>query len=306
MAWLQLHSTVTADQVEMLTRILETANVLAISLKDAADAPIFEMQPGERRVWPMTEITALFDEQTDLLPVIAACRAELGEATHWTYTLSLLPDEDWVAKHATNIKPIEINSRLWIVPREYDTPLPNDARCVRLSPGLGFGSGQHATTQLCLDWLAEHLKENTCVVDYGCGSGILAIAAIKLGAHDVVAVDHDAQALTGTRDNARFNEIELTEYADDPGLYTCLPEHFPLVQADCLVSNILANPLMTLAPIFADTVKPGGDLVLSGILGSQAEAVKEAYMPWFEAFDITPADTQLTESWVRLTATRKA
>ena len=237
-------------------------------------------------------MVGLFDEDFDSDSVVA----QLKE--HWPSELpefrsEMLEDQDWERAWMDDFKPMRFGERLWIVPSWHDAP-DTDGVNIHLDPGLAFGTGTHATTRLCLEWLDAHPPENLAVTDYGCGSGILAIAAALLGADTVLAVDNDPQALVATLDNAKRNRVEnrISAY---------LPKEAPVESADLLLANILAGPLIELAPTLAPRVRPGGSLVLSGILPEQAMTVLETYQEWFEMDE--PAEL---DGWIRLSGKRLA
>ncbi len=203
-----------------------------------------------------------------------------------------IADEDWVRRSLDQFKPMKFGKRLWICPSWFTPPEPNDVNII-LDPGLAFGTGTHPTTALCLEWLDEHINAQHLVIDYGCGSGILSLAALKLGAKRVFAVDNDEQALEATLRNGEKNGFI------PPELQTYLPNELPVEQADLLIANILAQPLIELAPLFAKRVKPHGKLILSGILPSQTEEITKAYSPWF---NMQPPDFK--EEWSRISGNR--
>jgi ribosomal protein L11 methyltransferase len=203
-----------------------------------------------------------------------------------------LEDRDWAREWLKDFKPMRFGRRLWICPTAYIPPDPSAINLI-LDPGLAFGTGTHATTALCLEWLDGADIKDQLVVDYGCGSGILAIGAARLGARDIWCVDNDPQALIATRDNGSRNGVTDT-------LHICLPPQFPKMQADLLLANILAGPLVSLAPLFAAHLRPGGRLVLSGILKSQEADIHGAY----EA-DFAELETAVKDDWIRITGIRR-
>ncbi|MCB1733919.1 MAG: 50S ribosomal protein L11 methyltransferase [Gammaproteobacteria bacterium] len=290
MPWLELTLSATPTDADTLSDALDLAGAAAITLRDAADQPIFEPPPGASKVWDQTEVIGLFESDVDVDALLLGLSARLGQLPAWR--LQPLEDRDWVRAWMDDYRPMRFGERLYVVPRDMTPPDPA-AINLRLDPGLAFGTGTHPTTALCLRWLdATDLKGKT-VIDYGCGSGILAIAALLLGAARVIAVDNDPQALIATADNARDNGV-----ADR--LETSLPDDCPSESADILVANILAAPLMSLVPTFARRVRPGGLLTLSGILDAQGGQVKAAYQP---DFVMHPATAQ--DGWLRLDGQRK-
>lgn len=295
-------------QTEALSDLLLEAGVLSVSVEDAdsdteAEQPLFG-EPGSEPdilAWHRNIVIALLPDGADPDQILAQLRA-LGVAqTICAHaTLREVPDADWVRLTQSQFGPIKVGERIWIVPSWHrddpDVPRPG-AQCtlpgvpqgpihIQLDPGLAFGTGSHATTHLCLEWLAENLRSGETLLDYGCGSGILAIAAKMLGAGRSWAVDIDEQAVQSTRYNARVNQVELD---------ALLPDDLPAGQAQLVLANILSNPLKVLAPMLSHRVLPGGRLVLSGILERQAQDVAQAYAPWL-AMEVWRA----REGWVCL------
>ena len=270
MAWQQLHLTLDNNTlIDAIETSLESLGALSITCIDAADDPIFEPKLGNITLWQHTKITALFNLNDDLPKIIVKLKAEYADII--TTEIEYLADQNWQRTWLDYFKPMQFASNLWIIPSGYEIPDINAVN-IFLDPGLAFGTGTHPTTAMCLQWLAENDISNKTVLDYGCGSGILAIAALKLGAKEVWAIDYDPQALTATLDNAKRNEIELTKLY--VGANAALPKHY---QADIILANILAQPLIELAAVFAEHIKPHGNLVLSGILKTQANDIIKAY-----------------------------
>ncbi len=291
MPWLQLKLVTDADAADQISDRLTDLGAVAVTYEDAADQPLFEPDPGETKLWRETRVIGLFEADTQMEAIIEQLRATIN-APLAHLNIDPLEDKDWTRAWMDAFEPISFGQRLWIIP-SWHRPSNPDAVNVILDPGLAFGTGTHPTTALCLKWLDAHPPCNRQVIDFGCGSGILAVAAALLGAGHVWAVDHDPQALMATRDNAEKNGV-------GDKISTCLPADLPQLETDLMVANILANPLLTLAPLFAELTKKGGEIVLSGILGHQADQVAQRYSEWFE---INPATTQ--EEWVALNGTRK-
>lgn len=290
MPTIQLSLTTDPQHADTLEDALLEAGALCVTLNDNADQPLFEPGVGETPLWDSTQICGLFDAEQDMDAVLDHLESVIGERP--THHIDILEDKDWVREWMSHYKPMQFGERLWICPSW--TPPPNpDAVNLLLDPGLAFGTGTHPTTALCLRWLDSQDLNGKTVIDYGCGSGILAIAALLLGAEHAICVDNDPQALTATRDNAERNNIDLSR------LTICLPDHTPDVKADVFIANILAGPLISLAEKFATLSKPNAPIVLSGILANQADTVAEAYAPWFA---MQPAVQD--EDWVRLTGSR--
>lgn len=290
MPWLRISLDSFPHDPEQLSELLSAAGAVAVTFADAADQPILEPLPGEARLWRHTQVSGLFPAGTTATPVLDELRRALGDPMLQA-TITLLEDQDWERVWMDQFHPLLFGRRLWICPHWHTPPNPQDVT-VMLDPGLAFGTGTHATTALCLEWLdAQDLRDKT-VIDYGCGSGILAIAAAKLGARQVWAVDYDPQALIATANNATANDVSSRISLHEP-------DSLPQITADILLANILAGPLLEFAPRFARLVQPGGKIVLSGILIGQASALLEKYQAWF---NMEPVATR--EEWVRLSGQR--
>ncbi|HJT99273.1 MAG TPA: 50S ribosomal protein L11 methyltransferase [Rhodanobacteraceae bacterium] len=293
MAWLELSLIVAAEQQAGVEAALEELGALAVTLLDAEDHPIFEPAPGETPLWPQIAMSALFEAASDragLVHVLTELVPELGPER---ISFRHVEDQDWTRAWMDRFQPMRFGRRLRIYPWNIEPPGDAGAVVVRLDPGLAFGTGTHPTTALCLEWLDAQDLAGRQVVDYGCGSGVLAIAALKLGAARVVGVDNDPQALTASRDNAERNRV-----GNDLALAT--PDAFVPFEADVLVANILAGPLEELAPLFARCVKAGGAIALSGILRGQETALVARYAEWFDAIAV-----EAREDWMRIGARRR-
>jgi len=303
MPFLELSLTLRATEQERVELALEETGALAVTLLDAdADTPnelaILEPGVGEMPLWGEIALSALFDADADragLLHVLAELLPEIEPAQ---VRFRVVEDQDWTRAWMDQFKPMRFGRRLWIYPSTIE-PGADDADAadmcvVRLDPGLAFGTGTHPTTALCLEWLDGLDLAGTHVIDYGCGSGVLAIAAIKLGAARVDGIDNDPQAILASRDNAERNGV-----ADHLALY--LPEEFVHAPADVFVANILAGPLAALAPRFAECTGAGAPFALSGILVGQADELLARYAEWFD--DLVVATR---EDWVRISGRRRA
>lgn len=286
MPWIQIRINATAKTADKVSNMLLGRGAQAVTFMDAKDVPVYEPMPGETPLWGETEVMGLFDAETDPAPTIAFFQQIFGEDVG--YKVEQLEDKDWVREWMDHFHPMQFGERLWICPSWRDVPNP-DAVNVMLDPGLAFGTGTHPTTALCLQWLDGLDLAGKTVVDFGCGSGILGIAALKLGAARVIGIDIDPQAIQASRDNAMRNGV-----ADQIELY--LPADQPQdVEADVVVANILAGPLRELAPLIAGHGKAGSLMALSGVLESQAPELESIYGQWFE---MDP--TAVKEEWCRL------
>lgn len=294
MSWLQIKIPVTPEQAESLEDILLELGACALTLTDAQDTPVFEPIRGTTPLWQDTLLTGLYDGHADVDQMLAQLQQQWQQAFPASPALQvkveILEDKDWVREWMASFQPLCMGQRLWIVPSWLSAP-QTDAVNLTLDPGLAFGTGTHPTTALCLQWLDGMDLTDATVIDYGCGSGILGIAALLLGARQAWGTDIDPQALQASQENARRNHLDPARF---PVYY---PQACPQVEVDILLANILAGPLIDLASQIAAHVKPQGHLVLSGILQHQAQAVIQAYQTWF---DFEPPAIQ--EDWVRLCA----
>ncbi|MFZ1325334.1 MAG: 50S ribosomal protein L11 methyltransferase [Candidatus Contendobacter sp.] len=291
--WLQLSLEATRHTPEQLEDALLHAGALAVTLEDAADQPVLEPVPGTTPLWTHTRVTGLFDAQADIEIIKNQVRRALHAPELLECQLTPLEERDWVRAWLDHFHPMRFGQHLWVCPTDQPPPDPA-AVTLWLDPGLAFGTGTHPTTALCLEWLEGADLAGKTVLDYGCGSGILAIAAAKLGAHHIWAVDIDPQALLASDANAAENQVEDRIDLSSP---TALPMD---LRFDVLVANILAGILVQLAAEFARRIKPGGWLVLSGILQPHAPAVQAAFAG---AFRLTIR--QVREDWVLLEGVRQ-
>ena len=297
MPFLELTLSVRIEQQPRTEEALDDLGAMSITLRDAdAETPdeqaIFEPGVGELPLWPTITLSALFDADSDRRGLLEA----LGELLPWLEPDQLgfqeIADEDWERAWMDQFRPMPFGRRLWIYPWNIEPPQDDELVVIRLDPGLAFGSGTHPTTALCLEWLDGLELAGKSVIDYGCGSGILAIAALKLGAAHAVGVDNDPQALVASADNAGRNGV-----ADRFALF--LPEDHVVEPADVFVANILAGPLGELAPAFAAAAKPGAPFAISGILAGQQDELLQRYAQWFDELRV---DTR--EDWVRISGRR--
>ena len=297
MPWLNLVVDTDAEHAESLSEALLEGGALSVDLLDAdADTPdeqaIFG-EPGEPPpgMWQHNRVTALFNDNCDVETILRGASASIGLQQLPEHHVETLADNDWVRLTQSQFEPIRISSRLWIVPTWH---APDDPAAINivLDPGLAFGTGSHATTRLCLSWLDANIKGGEAVLDYGCGSGILAIAALKLGAARATGIDIDLQAVMASRDNAANNCVANAVFH--------LPEAAPQTSYDLVMANILTNPLRMLAPLLAGATRQGGRIVLSGILEEQAKEVMNIYQQWFDL-----RDPVFEEGWACLSGVRR-
>lgn len=294
MPWIQIKLNATNETAEPISDMLmEETGALSVTFLDAHDTPVFEPLPGETRLWGDTDILALYDAEADTQWIIEQIRASQLLSADFAYKIEQLEDKDWEREWMDSFHPLKFGERLWICPSWREIPDPN-AINVMLDPGLAFGTGTHPTTALCLEWLESLDLSGKTVIDFGCGSGILAIAAIKLGAERVIGIDIDPQALQASKDNAQRNGV-----ADKLDVY--LPQDQPEgLIADVVVANILAGPLRELSPIIKGLIKPNGLLAMSGVLDTQAEDVATYYR---DQLHIDPIAEQ--SEWCRISGRKQ-
>jgi ribosomal protein L11 methyltransferase len=296
MTWQSLKIEADEATAETLSDVLLELGALSVSLEDAQagtdqEQPIFGepgMPPAD--LWQRSVVSALFPPEADIAALVLQAGQSVNLQSNLRYTVEQVPEQDWVRLTQAQFEPIQISPRLWITPTWHSTPDP-DAINLILDPGLAFGTGSHPTTRLCLQWLDQCLHNGESVLDYGCGSGVLAIAAMKLGAGQVTGVDIDPQAIQASRSNAEQNQV-TAQFS--------LPDAAQQIEADVVVANILTNPLKVLAPILAQAARPGGRIVLSGILAEQAQAVRDVYERWFDM-----SEFGVDEGWACLTGTKR-
>jgi ribosomal protein L11 methyltransferase len=292
-SWLEAALEIAEAEREAAEGALEAAGALAVVLEDAGDQPILEPGPGETPLWPSIRLSALFEAAADRAAILLALLAALPGLGPQQVAFREIADRDWTRAWMDRYRPMRFGGRLWIYPSHIEPPADGDAVVVRLDPGLAFGTGTHATTALCLEALAELPLQGREVLDFGCGSGVLAIAALRLGAAGACGVDNDPQALTATRDNARANGVEAR-------LALVAAADFEPRRYDVVVANILAQPLIELAPRLLACLAPGGSLILSGILSEQGAEVVAAY-----AAGLGDIERVEREGWLRISGTRR-
>lgn len=310
MGWLSLKIESKGNNAELISDALMELGALAASIEDANaetpdEQPIFG-EPGDPPpgIWQQNVVSALFDEDIIAADVVQALKQATG-ISELNYATEFIAEQDWVRATQSQFEPIRIREDLWIVPTWHSAPNPQALNIV-LDPGLAFGTGSHPTTHLCLSWLADHVQAQHTVLDYGCGSGILAIAAKKLGAAQVVGVDIDKQAIQSSHFNAEQNEVHALFYlpgAKSDSAQSALQKdpNNPLnVQYDLVVANILSSALTVLAPLLASACKSGGEIALSGILREQTGQVSNIYAEWF-----TMHPPVYMGDWVLLTGVKR-
>lgn len=288
MPWLEVSLSVARDAVAAAEEALESLGALSVTLLDDADDPVLEPGPGSTPLWPAVQVRGLFEDTADRASIIVGLQQVPGADRPAGVEWREVGDEDWVRAWMDRFEPMRFGRRLWVVPSGMSMPPGEGQVTIRLDPGLAFGTGTHPTTALCLAWLDAHDLSGQHVIDYGCGSGILGIAAALLGAVRIDCVDNDPQALDSTAENAARNSVS--------GLIHCWPpERLAADPVDIVVANILAGPLVELAPRLTGLVKPGGRIVLSGLLEEQADEVAAAYQPACELISSATVD-----GWARL------
>lgn len=292
MPWQQLKISVKAEQAESVGEMLSANGAQAVTFVDAQDTPMYEPKPGEVLLWPDTQVIGLYPATQNLSPTISRIGQSKIFRDGMFYTIDQLEDRDWEREWMDDFHPMQFGEKLWICPTWRKAPDENAVNII-LDPGLAFGTGTHPTTSMCLKWLDSHDMSNKTVVDFGCGSGILAIAALKLGASQAIGIDIDPQALLASEQNALKNDVNsrLSLYHS---------ESAPESKADIVIANILAGPLKELAHIIADYCAPNGYLVMSGILLEQAESVMSSYS---NKFNFEPIEQD--GDWVRLVGQMK-
>lgn len=295
MAYLQVTMQTPSNYAEALSEILMRQGALSTAIQDAfagtdKEQPIFG-EPGEPidERWEESLLIGLFNQEQKVAQIIKAACKEL-KLPQYPITIEAVPEQDWVRLTQAQFDPIQISKRLWVTPTWHEVTDP-EAINLKLDPGLAFGTGSHPTTRLCLEWLDVHLLKEVSVLDYGCGSGILAIAALKLGAKSALGIDIDTQAIEASHSNAIQNKVKAT--------FTS-PDQAPIGQFDVVLANILANPLRLLGQMLAERTQAGGTIVLSGILEEQATELADIYQQWFKM-----NEPIFLDGWTCLTGTKR-
>jgi ribosomal protein L11 methyltransferase len=288
MSWHQISITTDKETATKVSDFFSEIGAVSVTYMDAEDQPVYEPAPGETKIWSLTKVIALFElnSEPELVKTLLFSQFKDNSLTAWFH--EILEDQTWERSWMEHFHPMKFGDSLWVCPTGQEKTEENTT-CMTLDPGLAFGTGTHATTALCLEWLANHGLKNKVIIDYGCGSGILAVAALLLGAKEAHAIDIDPQAITATLANTEKNNV-----ADSIKCY--LPEQFKPFKADIVIANILAQPLCELSEPIAALLKPSGQLVLSGILKEQAESVITAY----NQHSIQIQAPTIQEDWCRL------
>jgi len=292
MPWIQAHLIIPKEQTAIAELVMETIGAVSITLGDAQDEPVLETLPDEIKLWSLVKLTALFEFSADISDRI---RQQVNQAFNRDISqqliIEVLEDQEWERAWLEYFKPLKFGDHLWICPTGQKVEEPN-AIIIDLDPGLAFGTGTHPTTALCLEWLDQHHPADKTVIDFGCGSGVLAIAALKLGAEKATGIDYDPQALIASRDNALKNQVN-----DRLSVMKTASQN--LEKADILIANILAGVLIELVETISGLVKPGGQIILSGILPQQADKVADTYRRFF-----TMETAVEKNDWIRLQGQR--
>jgi len=304
-----IHTEIPMDQIELA---LENSGALAITFQDDADQPILEPGVGETPLWEAVLIKAIYPNETDCIKLLSKINEFFPEMDLSMIHFELVQHQAWERVWMENFKPLCFGEKFWIIPSHLSENLSNNLSdlsrpidtkySIILDPGLAFGTGTHPTTAMCLDYLATNDCEDKMIMDFGCGSGILALAALKLGAKKVIAIDNDPQALIATKENAEKNNLysEKLLILNTLDLDQLNQKNPGVLPVDLLVANILAAPLINLAQSFASWVKPKGKIVLSGILKNQQASIEKAYAPYF-----THLDLRTQEDWIRIDGVKK-
>lgn len=291
MPWIQIRVACDEKKVKKISSMLQGSGAQAVTYMDAQDTPIYEPPLGQTKLWTNTVVIGLYEADIDPFKIVGFIEKNMG--TEVQCKVEQLEDKDWVREWMVHFHPMKFGNKLWICPSWCEIPDPQAVN-VMLDPGLAFGTGTHPTTAMCLEYLDGYNMEDQIVIDYGCGSGVLAIAALKLGAKKVIGIDIDPQAIQASRENAIRNNV-----LDRLELY--LVEEIPQgLEADLVVANILAGPLRELAPILQALVKSQGSIALSGILETQAQEINEIYSQWFNM-----SEPNIREEWSQLSGIKK-
>ena len=293
MPWQQLKISVNEADAALVEETLDECGAVSVTMMDSEDQPVFQVDLGSTPIWQHTEILGLFAHDAPMTDIVARVHARVPSSKNSPIAIEEIVDTEWERVCMQDFKPMRFGERIWICP-SWETPPDPTGVNIMLDPGLAFGTGTHPTTALCLEWLGEQDLQDKIVIDYGCGSGILAIAAALLGADNVIAIDNDPQAILASESNRDLNGVS----ADQMSVHLPGVEGKPL--ADVVVANILAGPLEELTPVIAALLKPGGKLILSGVLSQQTQSLLDSYQAYF-----TMLEPALREEWVRVEGIRR-
>lgn len=293
MPWQQLKVSVAEADAARVEETLDECGAVSVTMMDSEDQPVFQVDLGTTPIWQRTDILGLFPHDAPMAEIVALLQEQVPSTREALISVELVVDTEWERVCMQDFKPMRFGERIWICP-SWETPPDVDGINILLDPGLAFGTGTHPTTALCLEWLDQQNVQGKTVIDYGCGSGILAIAAALLGASRVIAIDNDPQAITASESNRDLNGVSASQ------LSVHLPEVQNLPLADIVVANILAGPLEALTPVIAALMKPGGKLILSGVLSEQTQSLLDSYQVYF-----TMLEPALREEWVRVEGIRR-
>ncbi|OGO91968.1 MAG: ribosomal protein L11 methyltransferase [Coxiella sp. RIFCSPHIGHO2_12_FULL_44_14] len=286
--WQQLEITTHANYAEEIADLLNEHGALSVSFNDAGNQALFQLTPDDTPLWSQTKITALFLQTVNIELILQHIKQSTSH-TMMDYQISTLQDQDWVRQTQQNFPPQCFSEILWVIPSWCNSNHYGN-HTIKIDPGLAFGTGTHPTTALCLEWLAQHPPRDMTVIDFGCGSGILSLAALAMGAKEVYAIDHDPQALQATKNNAELNPFAKNK------LHTLTMEAMPKIQVPLIIANILSQPLIQLADDFNTWTQQPATLVLSGILAPEINAIAKAYSPHFSLLS-----ARNKEEWMQLT-----
>jgi ribosomal protein L11 methyltransferase len=293
MPWHQITVRVAEAQAAGIELALQSLGAVSVTMQDAEDNAVFQLEPGSTPLWAHTDVAGLFEQAMDTERVAAAVQKVIGQDLRDALRFETVEDIDWERAWMADFKPMRFGRRIWVCPSWTPPPEP-DALNIMLDPGLAFGTGTHPTTALCLEWIDAQDMQGKTVIDYGCGSGILAIAAVLCGATQVIAIDNDPQAIIACESNREMNGIAAAQ------LPVFLPGKKPHPPADFMLANILSGPLQELTPILAALTRPGGRIVLSGVLSEQTAALLDSYNQYFEMNAPVHRD-----EWVRVDGIRR-
>lgn len=293
MPWQQLKISVKEADAALVEETLDECGAVSVTMMDSEDQPVFQVDLGSTPIWQNTDVLALFAHDVPMTEIVAQLYANVPTCKTAPIEIEQIADTEWERVCMQDFKPMRFGNRIWICP-SWETPPDPEGINIMLDPGLAFGTGTHPTTALCLEWLDQQEIRDKTVIDYGCGSGILAIAAALLGAKEVIAIDNDPQAIIASESNRDLNGVTSKQ----------MSVHLPGVEghpkADVVVANILAGPLEELTPVIAALIKPGGKLILSGVLSQQTQSLLDSYQVFF-----TMLEPALREEWVRVEGIRR-